>query len=97
MEKCICNIYKSVAKSETYLFVEKKFALTKVPHKLLDLLGKTELVTTMLLDKNKKLANENAQVVLDAICTQGYFLQLPKKEETEMSKIAEKNSKLARS
>ena len=51
-----CAIYKSNIKTNTYLYVEKENDFTRVPSALMNLLGRLELVMTLDLNAQRKLA-----------------------------------------
>ena len=96
MSTVICNIYRSSAKEEMYLYVNKTELLQKVPEQLLGLFGKPVLVTTMLLTVDKKLSRAKVEDVIKGIAERGYYLQMPPALSQEMRELAEKNTKLSR-
>ena len=73
----ICQIYRSARKQEMYLYVDKARGLEDVPEVLLRQFGEAEEVMTLALTKDRKLARADAQEVLEAIETQGFYLQMP--------------------
>ncbi len=75
-----CAIYKSYRKSNTYLYVEKENDFTRVPAGLMALLGRLELVMTLELTPQRKLAQADPAEVCEQLRTQGYYLQLPPSE-----------------
>ncbi|AMX03222.1 YcgL domain-containing protein [Microbulbifer thermotolerans] len=94
--KSLCDIYRSPRKDEMYLYVDKREGTAKVPEKLLQLFGKPQHVTTLLLTPDKRLARADANKVLNEIREHGYYLQMPPAVDSEMSAIAAKNCKLQR-
>lgn len=96
MSKIICQVYRSSKKSDMYLYVDKKQDLTRVPEALLAIFGKPQAAMVLLLDENKKLARANVSDVIKSIEEQGFYLQMPPLENSEMQDVAIKNSKLAR-
>ena len=96
MSKIICQVYRSSKKSDMYLYVDKKQDLTRVPEALLTIFGKPQAAMVLLLDENKKLARANVSDVIKSIEEQGFYLQMPPLENSEMQDVAIKNSKLAR-
>ncbi|SHF56580.1 hypothetical protein SAMN04487965_2261 [Microbulbifer donghaiensis] len=94
--KILCDIYRSPRKDDMYLYVDKREGTLRVPENLLELFGKPQHVTTMLVTPEKKLARADANKVLNEICERGYYLQMPPVADSEMSAIAAKNSKLQR-
>lgn len=84
MTKVLCDVYKTKKKDETYLYVSRKDALTRVPDALLEQFGKPELAMTMVLTPEKKLARADIGKVLNALEEQGFYLQMPPAKETYM-------------
>lgn len=73
----LCQVYRSARKPETYLYVPKATGLQEVPQALLDQFGDAEVVLTLLLSAERKLARVSASDVLAAIDSQGFYLQMP--------------------
>lgn len=96
MTPLICSIYRSQRKEGMYLYVQKSDGLDKVPEQLKGLFGPAELAMTMLMSEKKPLARVDVKNVIDAIRSQGFFLQMPPAECQEMTDLAEKNTKLQR-
>lgn len=94
--KKICEVFKSLKKTDTYLIVEKQEGMERVPQALRDLLGELQSAMVMVVDVNKKLARTNGQQVLESIEKQGYYLQLPPSQDDEMTAISNLNTKLPR-
>jgi len=84
MTKVLCDVYKTKKKDETYLYVSRKDALSRVPEALLEQFGKPELAMTMILTPEKKLARADIHKVLKALDEQGFYLQMPPAKETYM-------------
>jgi len=72
-----CAVYKSLIKSDTYLFIERKDDFSRVPQVLLDLVGRMELVMELELAPDRSLAQADPQQVRGLLVEQGYYLQLP--------------------
>ena len=96
MDKLICSVYKSLKKEGMYLYVEKGKGLSQVPEQLKTLFGQEKHAMTLVLTEDKALAKFQGRQVMKAISEQGYFLQLPDKEVSEMQDIANKNSLLSK-
>lgn len=80
----LCNIYKSLRKNDTYIFLPKGKEVTEVlPDVLKVVMGDTEFVMELEITPDRKLAREPAEVVLSNIKTQGFHLQLPPADPTE--------------
>ncbi|MEX0584437.1 MAG: YcgL domain-containing protein [Natronospirillum sp.] len=82
--KQLVSIYKSPRKMETYLYVDRAQGLTKLPEGLLEQFGRPQLVTHLLLTKDRKLARTTAEKVLAQIAEKGYYLQMPPVREDYM-------------
>lgn len=84
MRQILCNVYKSARKEETYLYVDLKEDLKRVPDALLETFGTPHLVTKIIVNEERKLARAEAPKVLDAIEEKGFYLQMPPAKEEYM-------------
>ncbi|HFE38891.1 MAG TPA: YcgL domain-containing protein [Gammaproteobacteria bacterium] len=75
----ICEIYKSVKKEETYLYLKKPGGFELIPPALRKTLGSLEFVMALELGSKQKLARENVKTVMENINRQGFHLQIPPK------------------
>jgi uncharacterized protein YcgL (UPF0745 family) len=75
-----CAIYGGCKKSDSYLYVENKDDFSRVPKKLLEMLGKLEFIMELELHPKMSLAQANTQEVMGMLKEKGYFLQLARKE-----------------
>ena len=73
----LCAIYKSVRKSQTYLFIAKRDDFSPVPDSLLEKFGTPQLISLLNINLQTKFALAEAEKVLSAITNNGYYLQLP--------------------
>lgn len=72
----LCAIYKSLKRSDCYLYVPARTDFNHLPEQLMQYFGQPKFVMVFNLAGKKKLARlENSQVI-EAIATQGYYLQL---------------------
>ncbi len=92
--KRLCTIYKSPKEDEMYLYVDKQEDLKRVPEALLARFGTPKQVTMLVLTPEKKLARVDVSKVLEAIQSQGFFLQMPPPKEGYMQEIHQHNSKM---
>ncbi|MCW4152357.1 MULTISPECIES: YcgL domain-containing protein [Halomonadaceae] len=83
-DKLLCEIFKSSRKEEMYLYVDKRQGLTHVPEPLLTSFGKPQALLTMILTADKKLARASAADIIEAIDSQGFYLQMPPGNETNL-------------
>ena len=94
--KLITSVYRSKRKEGMYLYVEKSIGLENLPDALLKQFGIPEHSMVLVLTPEKKLANADAEKVIQAIKAEGFYLQMPPRVDQIMSEIAEKNSKMPR-
>ena len=92
--KKLCHIYKSPREQDMFLFVDRNDDLSRVPEALLGKFGEPELVTTLALTPERKLARAEAAKVLASIEAQGYYLQMPLSAEEYMLELRRKNTRL---
>ncbi|GGY65544.1 YcgL domain-containing protein [Cellvibrio zantedeschiae] len=95
--KIICQIYRSPKEEGMYLYVKKEDGISKVPEELLRLFGTPQPAMVLLLTPEKKLARVSVEKVAESLESQGYYLQLPPRNEQdpEMQAMRTKNSKLS--
>lgn len=74
-------IYKSHKKYDSYLYIEHEEDFSRVPETLLKALGKLELVMTLELSLEKKLARADVNQVIENLKNEGFFLQMPDESE----------------
>ncbi|WP_062065175.1 YcgL domain-containing protein [Cellvibrio sp. OA-2007] len=95
--KIICEIYRSPKEEGMYLYVKKEEGLTKVPEELLKIFGKPQQAMVLLLTPGKKLAHASVEKVAECLDEQGFYLQLPPRNERdpEAERLRALNSKLS--
>lgn len=93
-DRILCHIYKNPADNEMYLYVPQQEDLARVPKALLEKFGQPQKVTTLLLTPERKLARADTGKVLEALLTQGFYLQLPPPPDEEMRALRVRNEKL---
>lgn len=79
-----CAIYKSRRQPDYYLFVEAVDDFTRVPERLLALLGRLEFVMELQLDEQRRLAQVSVLDVIRQLNREGYFLQMPPRQEADI-------------
>lgn len=62
---------------DTYLFVPHNTELENLPAQLLEMLGKLTHAMNLSLSGERKLARNNSLTIIQALKTDGYYLQLP--------------------
>lgn len=74
----LCNIFKSLKKPDTYVFVDAESKVDEVlPPTLKPILGMLEFSMELEITSERKLARAPATEVLANIEKQGFHLQLP--------------------
>lgn len=93
----ICQIFRSPKEEGMYLYVKKEEGLAKVPEDLLRLFGKPQPAMVLLLTPEKKLARVSIDKVVESLESQGFYLQLPPRDQVDQEMVAlrAKNSKLS--
>ena len=62
-----CAVYKSLKKDETYVFIPTAKPLSELPEELMNILGEAEMVMTLNLTPEKKMARGTAADILKSI------------------------------
>ena len=73
----LCFVYKSLKKSDAYLYVSQKDDFTTVPDALMAMLGTLEFVMDVNLNTRVSLAQCDIRQVREQLQRQGFYLQLP--------------------
>ena len=77
-----CFVYKSLRKADTYVFLARRDGFDVLPAPIAETLGKLVWVMDLDLTPERKLAREEAAVVMANIERRGFHLQLPPPETT---------------
>ncbi|MGP4843242.1 YcgL domain-containing protein [Marinobacter sp. 1Y8] len=85
------SVFRSTKKTDTYVYVRRGQDWSELPDVLRDIFGKPQHSMDLLLTPEKKLARQTGKQVLESIAEQGFFLQMPKEQD---SYIIEFNQKL---
>ena len=72
----LCHIYRSNQKIDTYLYLVDKDDFSIIPDELLRVFGPPEFSFSFDLTRQRKLAREDTNEVLENLDKQGYHLQL---------------------
>lgn len=78
-----CWIYKGNQREETYLYVAREGDFEAVPQALMQALGALELVMSLELAPERRLARADVERVMADLASKGYFLQMPPVGPTE--------------
>lgn len=73
-----CAVYKSLKKDDTYVFIPTTTPLSELPEELIKILGQAEMIMTLNLTPEKRMAHGTAAEIMKSIDTQGFHLQMPK-------------------
>lgn len=74
-----CFVYKSNKKENSYIYLNQKDDFEMIPEQLLQLFGKPEFTLEFELTEDRTLALADAKQVMQSISEQGYYLQMPPK------------------
>jgi len=74
-----CFVYKSIKKADSYIYINEKDNFERIPEQLIQLFGKPEFTLEFELTKDSKLALADAKQVMQNLNEQGYYLQMPPK------------------
>ena len=84
----VVYVYRSNRKLATYLYMKEKDDFECLPEAVLKVFGTPEFSMSFILKSDRKLAQVEAQEVLEKLEIDGYYLQLPK-TEYDLRKIEE--------
>jgi uncharacterized protein YcgL (UPF0745 family) len=79
-----CVVYKSLKQFDYYLFLRQEDGFSRVPDGLNQLLGRLEKVVEIELHQQRELAQADVIEVMQQIIEQGYYLQMPHRQGTEI-------------
>ena len=82
-----CAVFKSLKKDETYVFIQTTTSLSDLPDELMKILGQTEMVMTLSLTPEKKMARGTATEVMLSIEKQGFHLQMPENPQLKANPL----------
>lgn len=88
-----CAVYKSKQKDETYVFIPTSTPLSELPDELLKVLGQAEMVMTLNLTPEKKMARGTAAEVIKSIEEQGFHLQMPINPQLDINPLPTTNER----
>ena len=83
-----CYIYRSSIKDGLYVYLADEDGLERLPEPLRKQLGRAELSMSLDLRPDRKMGQEDAQVVLDNLESRGFHVQMPRDIEQLMEQIA---------
>ena len=72
-----CWIYKSSKREQMYLYVDREDDFANVPAALLSAMGELQLVMTLELGADRKLARADVDKVMVDLAQRGFYLQMP--------------------
>ena len=78
-----CYVYKSLRKADTYVYLRARDDFAALPAELAQALGKLVFVLQLELTPERKLAREEASVVLEHLAQRGFHLQMPPTDPLE--------------
>lgn len=75
-----CYVYRSLKKTNTYLYVVEKDEFSHVPESLMNVFGQGEFSLEFEHTPERQLAQEDGAQVYENLNNQGFHLQLPKED-----------------
>ena len=88
MSTITCYIYRCSAKADMYIYLAEEDNFDLIPDELKKNMGTTQFAMALELNRDKKLAKEDAALVMDNLQDKGFHLQMP--SDTPISEILEK-------
>lgn len=92
--KTLCKVYRSPRKEGMYLYLLHDADPQSIPEPLLKQFGTPELAMSLVLSPERKLARADVSMVIQAIESQGFYLQMPPRHDGKVAPLAAKNHKL---
>ena len=89
-----CSVYRSSKRDETYVFIPTETPLSDLPIEVLKMLGQAEMVMTLNLTPEKKMARGKADEIMKSIDTQGFHLQMQENPQLNKNPLAFINERL---
>lgn len=74
-----CFVYKSSKKADSYIYINQKDNFDNIPKQLLRIFGTPQFTLEFELTEDRKLSQAEAKQVMQNLSTQGYYLQMPSK------------------
>jgi len=76
-----CTVFRSSLKDFTYIYLLAGQDFDDLPDTLRELFGEPEIVMDLELTPERKLAYADINQVMQDLSEQGYYLQMPPKED----------------
>lgn len=89
-EKTFVSVFRSGKKDDTYIYVKRGQDWATLPDPLREVFGSPVHAMDLILTPERKLARTTGQVVLEAIESQGFYLQMPEEQDTYVVEFKEK-------
>lgn len=86
------TIYRSSVKEGLYAYVQAGSAIDSLPEAVLKQLGKPEKAMDLELDGSRTLPNADVNEVVDAIQSQGFYIQMPTNVEELLERLANQSA-----
>lgn len=87
-EEVEVTVYRSVKRANTYVYLPEAVEFEELPDDLRHHFGAAESFLNFTLTPTRYLAQADPVVVLEAIATRGFYLQLPKQDEPSSAGVA---------
>jgi len=85
------TVYRSSVKDGLYVYVGNEMTLEALPQPVLKQLGAPEKALEFDLQANRTLPNADTSEVMEAISSQGFYVQMPADIETVLERLSNGN------
>ncbi len=83
-----CFVYRSLKKRGLYVYLPEKDDFSSIPDDIQKSIGDLEFALELTLDKDRKLAKENAATVMENLKKNGLHIQMPEDLEPILEAIS---------
>lgn len=84
-----CYIYRSSIKEGLYVYLADEDGLERLPEPVLKQLGNPEFSMSLELTPERRLGQEDVQIVLQNLSSRGFHVQMPRDIESQLESIAQ--------
>lgn len=83
-----CFVYRSLKKRGLYVYLPEKDDFSSIPDDIQKSIGDLEFALELTLEKDRKLAKENAATVMENLEKNGLHIQMPEDLEPILEAIS---------
>ncbi len=86
------TVYRSSVKDGLYVYLGEEIAIDSLPAPVLKQLGVPEKALEFDLTDDRKLPNANTEEVIDAVKSQGFYVQMPRDIESILEQLSKEGT-----